>query len=612
VGALIGSLVIINQPGTAPPPQQGCVQPDPNQDRFVCTLSPDLGGLFSGGLPEFVGYLGLPDGLAIFGKVFWNQRLGRMYQVTGADTPPFVLGAAHFSCASIGPATLALVTQNPADYTTYVATADLTLEPFAIDPNAPNEVVSVSPRAADLIPPTFCSALVRAADDPLNVFSPNLKLDASDPRFPSITVTVPLSQVPAAYFAGTPYPCVLVVNTSAGARILTLPPITQANPDQVKSAALNAWAGRVSECYAKWVQYNPKWAIDPPDDIAVLHSWEVQAAALRAGEAVQLVGRGGSAVAGSIADRSGTARISVLLAPEAYDGQLGVLYQSPSAPAAAAAALAPGTLPPGPFVRIDVKQTQWLQRAVVETGEPLLGLAPLLVGGRAALLAVGPSGVTLYDLSGSGDPRIVARRALRGLAGAATAADSRVLGWGARGVIGLTPDPAAGDIQAARLAQGPAHGLAVVSNRPFVLRPDGLQEIDANRGCHGGVLKLHDAHLLAATPTLLLVGTDHGLELYSVPADAGAAPERVGRHDFKGLRRIVCPSPAALDRQWILEGDTSAELVDISDPAHVQSIGRLAAAGAASDYLSIRRLLLAVGPKATSFQLYCPGAVALI
>jgi hypothetical protein len=72
---------------------------------------------------------------------------------------------------------------------------------------------------------------------------------------------------------------------------------------------------------------------------------------------------------------------------------------------------------------------------------------------------------------------------------------------------------------------------------------------------------------LAATSTPLLVGSDSNVKIYQVLAEDG--PKLIGEHCVEDLSRIVASKLIGQHGQFLLEGCSRSELIDVSNPERV-------------------------------------------
>ena len=125
--------------------------------------------------------------------------------------------------------------------------------------------------------------------DSVHQFGPYLEYDNQ-----SAWIYVPLSGLKASY---TGYSSKLLVVTSGGVRIITIPPLPHWTAQQVADATTLHDYWRVTHC-TDWGflgdpfwgggHYNPKWSVDPGPEDTVLQVWDVGIRGLTAGRALRI------------------------------------------------------------------------------------------------------------------------------------------------------------------------------------------------------------------------------------------------------------------------------------------------------------------------------------
>lgn len=562
LGPLVAIPILMeaNKGGKLPTPKADCVRPDSKQDAFVCTQPFNGGSMTVGGRPFIEDYLGLSEGLVLYGGTFWNRSLSRRERLISIEgsSRGWVVNSVPFSCASIGPAKLANISNHPenfAAYTTHVAVN------FALPAwRAENDWKEISESPTVQTRGDVCLVRVRIQDDPLNVFVPYAK---------DLQISIPITSVPDAYFAN-PYPCNLLIYTSDGARMITLPPLEKVSYETLRAITLNAWAKAVSICYAKSHQFkDPRWIIDPPDLMRERHFWAVVISGLQAGEQVSLENTAEQVMATAHADLQGRAFMQTLL-PSFYSGQL-LLRRSAldvhpvleSFNQSLSNEFNPEEfVVPEDYVAIDAKHIQLLQQSEIVLDEPPQMLVPLGLTNCSGLLIVQRSGIAVYDLAMLKQPHLITRIELSELSGVLPTG-REMLAWGQHGIYAITidRDNSAVDL----LLEKPVLAVANQKDRCFVLY-DGRLEVWNPERVIEQVFEIEGAQRLATTESYLLVGNDHGIQIFFMAT--GMPLEVVGEYFFEGLTGIIYSNWIGRGEQVILQGD-HAELIDLSNPYQV-------------------------------------------
>lgn len=154
---------------------------------------------------------------------------------------------------------------------------------------------------------------VRVIDDPLNIFQVEVQRD--EHSLPDVIVHVDFWNMKAEYWEPPHlYPCRLMVKTTGGVRILTLPPLPSLTKEQFDSLYLGLQLEYVNNCYLPRhrIFEELEWPIEVLIEHPGLHHWQVRAVGMEPGERVQLVDRRGNVVARFMASRNGTLVVNAL------------------------------------------------------------------------------------------------------------------------------------------------------------------------------------------------------------------------------------------------------------------------------------------------------------
>ena len=243
------------------------------------------------------------DGVAILGNLL-PIPVGNPQLVISVESD-FVWQAPRISCGEISGNEVTDFRRDPQNYVSLIANASIT--------------------AQGLAPIFLISASV--INDPLNVFTPYLTVQGTQAP---IELTVNLNYPGAQYFAN-PYPCQILVLTTGGARLISIPapqPLTELTIDALAAQI----AGQVLFCQKmvdQWWnvfhRYNPVWSVDPGiGENAVEHGYEVEISGLRPGETATLVGEGGQVLQTGVAQAGATLRLNAIVSP-AGAGEIGIV-----------------------------------------------------------------------------------------------------------------------------------------------------------------------------------------------------------------------------------------------------------------------------------------------
>jgi hypothetical protein len=599
------SLKVANKSGRSPD-LTNCVRTDPDKDEFNCTRPFNSGNALIGGLPELHELQARLEGPVFSGDLFWRKRLGRDFKLSAVNIQPFKLATQHFDCNQIGAAGLGLINEHPEWVSFYEAS--ITLE-FEVAPlSATNEVdgIGTSSSNLDIIPSYICSARVRPEDDSLNIFGPYITIDDSSPYFKVIVIRLPLTVVSEDYF-NAPYPCYVLIQTSAGARMITIPAITRVTKQEAKNAALGAWARRVSICKAKSQSYNPQWIIDPPDFYEERHRWEVVVSGLQPHEEVFLrtVETAKSHTIASVrANRNGMAVLRANLLPESYGGKLNFRRSIQSANDTGRSATGGDMkeLETRQVPVIDVKQTELLLISQIPIDESFVSVAPLIIDDRPALLTLTTDAVAIIDLSHATHPSILVQKSINGISGTVAAGEA-ILAWAEQGVLRLTVDLEAGDVRFESLSTDRVDAMVNSGSRILILS-QGRLEVWNHRRSQESSIEVQDGYSLAASSSHALVCTPYGVKVFEIQGERLRA---ANEHPSKDVQRVLWLEEVCDDHQFLLESSQGIELVDVSDPERLVVLGHFPNTSQISTFITGRNLLIEVDKVSSRINVFRTG-----
>ncbi|MFG2472317.1 hypothetical protein ACGFXB_43755 [Streptomyces canus] len=340
---------------------------------------------------------------------------------------------------------------------------------------------------------------------------PPLRITTDDVALP-IDVSFGLG-LPSPDYYSAHLPFEILVRTNAGTRMIRLDPppvITDADLKHIQAGLLVA-IGDCQQLVDPWFKhhrgYNPRWSPRPPEDLDVLHHWEVVVSGLPAGEELRLQDPSGNLLASAVSsDPRVSVQASAVVAPSLDTGrEVGILRVGPEqaldSPGAEAGA-------DGPALGIEVRQTNLVIEGELPLAQPTHGIGlttldekPVLItllSDRAEALDVlsGAPAVPVAEWSGqfTGMIDVPGATLLFGAAGVsrldrtgtltATTMDTPVLhaASGSSGLVLVTPDRVlsmTNDLQPVReTARSGVTGVAVVGREVLLGNAAGIEALD--------------------------------------------------------------------------------------------------------------------------------------
>ena len=270
-----------------------------------------------------------------------------------------------------------------------------------------NHAEQVAPVAADVVldntgttPVYLCD--VRVLNDTLGKFPASGVRWLPGATLPTrIVVEVPN---PGPQYAAARYPVDLLVATTAGARLVRLPPapaLTQADIDRLVALLI----GMLGNCFQLvHPRYDLRWLFDPPFDKEVEHHWQIEIDGRRIGDLVQVADPAGNVIAEATVNAGDVARLTAVVAAAAGP-ELRVMRAAPVAPAVRRAGAEPAR--GDDDVGVGIRQ----QVLEVEAAIPLDGVGRQVVASSTfaprGVLVVLDDGLAAFDLS---TPALSSRR----------------------------------------------------------------------------------------------------------------------------------------------------------------------------------------------------------
>jgi hypothetical protein len=472
IGGLLGALLdylisFIPEPDL---PEQ-VVRTSPTNVRFTKTIS--LTQIQNGLSPRFTTVLALDDGIALAGAVLATPFTPATLSVT---SNPFQLRKPSINCGGAGTELVALFGQSPESFD--ILHAEIVVE------------------STGTLPVYLCS--FTPLNDPLAVF-PATSIQSDAPQTRAVATVHP--PVPPQTYYDAPYPCDILVKTTAGVRLVRLSPPPKLTPEDITrlQALLLAALANCEILTAPWWEhfheYDPEWSIDPGNVANVKHLWDVEVNGIAQGETVALTYAGQQSLVVYQGRAGQPVRVSALVAPVAQK-ELSILHgRAPNVFSAVAEAF--GAERPAPNRGIAVRQQLLRQTGAISLGQPCLKVLAARIGGLRCVAAVLKDAVVAFDVT---NPMAV----------------GRVAHWQIPGVLG---------------ALNWEGGLMMFGENGFVMVDDQGFQTSASSGCDAA--GIHDAVagrglIYAALPNAVGIFSARMCLMATVPMEDCRSVLRVG------------------------------------------------------------------------------------
>jgi hypothetical protein len=444
-------------------------------------------------------------------------------------------------------------------------------------------------------PVTICSA--RVVDDSLGAFPQNGVI--VDNQAARIVLGFPI--LPDAYYRNGPYPCDLLVATTAGLRLVRFQPEV-ARPDLDKLRAV--WDEKVVSCKQlidPWFQlhrgYNPHWSPDPPPfDRTVFHWWEVDITGFNSGEGAILQYQGQELMhAISVA---GAVRMTALVAP-AGENEMSILPR-----------LQDRALWTETFTGdrgIAVRQRNVVSEGTISLASPCKRLMAAPVNGSNCVIAVLQEAVAAYDVNMPLRPRPAGFWRAGHVRGVVRV-DGGLLIYGADGTLRI--DQNGGAHQAANpCALAKALDVAASSSFLYAVVPDGLEVLSPSNLCRVHQKPIERARAVLPVGGMLAIA-GAGLAIYDLSDPA--QPKREWGADLEmEIRELRRESGAPGKEFTALLEDGSARSFQLGNEG-LQETARYPELPWFAAKVVIGRAVVGIGSSGATLELSRLGASAVL
>lgn len=450
-------------------------------NQFTCTQTFSAPPVLGGTNVTFTKLLGLDDGVSLGGSMNTQPLTLATMSVRVNEfqwMPPGI------SCGAAGIELAAAFENDPSSF------ADLHASVF-LDVDG-------------TVPVFLCS--VRVLNDPLGAF-PSSGIRSTGTALPlPIIIDVP---VPKPVYYNAPYPCDLMITTTAGTRLARLnpaPPFTQKNIDKME-AEIIIRLGNCEQLVDPWVfthkGLNPKWLVDPPWERPVEHLWQIDISGLPPGEPVTIVDARGHQLIQATA-RAGAPLLLTARVEPAGAKELTIL------PRVAQQAQSART----ERVRVGSLQQLLYPACSVPLEAPCERLQVVNINGRGNLIAVGNGRLAQFDVSKPFQPALLGSLKNSGLQGAVGWAN-QLLVYGDGGFYAVANSSG---LRPAGRGCDPRLVIDAVAGRDvlYAITADGL-EVFSPQLCRVSLTELHhEERAVLRLGNYLLTGGPGGLSVFSM------------------------------------------------------------------------------------------------
>ncbi|MGF6789687.1 hypothetical protein [Paraburkholderia sp. 35.1] len=251
------------------------------------------------------------------------------------------------------------------------------------------------------------------------------------PMLITIAVDVPADALPAG-------PCELLVQTTAGARIVTLAPIAVVTSEQIQEFNDGVKRWRLDHCFTaldNWYRFfrnfNLAWLVDPApeqvDSERESHLWNVILGGATSGDLLALIGPDGQTLSQGLVDANGVVELSALLYPSSAAPRYELSLRRVRTAAEPSSA-------GGTAIKMMVKQILLVEQSTLLEGRnPMAAVIEQRRGARTLSVAM-PGGISIFNISNAATPKLI-KQCICTVRGAQRDAFNRLLTWDDAGII---------------------------------------------------------------------------------------------------------------------------------------------------------------------------------
>jgi len=438
--------------------------------------------------------------------------------------------------------------------------------------------VGVNIEADSIVPIYLLDAHI--VNDPLGIFTNRLVILGDQAP---LSLSVDLGYPGDDYFQN-PYPCQILVSTTGGERLVSIPPPPALAEDEIDrlSSQLDEQIGHCFEQVNNWFDggvFNPQWLVDPgPGDRVVDHYYDFVVNGLAAGQLVTVVGGAQQVLVNGVSFGGESLHVDALVAPGTKEiglfrnkagssggDVLGAFKSIAGAIEGSHKKAAPG---------VGVTEQLIVRTATIPLPAACLRLIAAYSDGVPCAFAVLPDRIMAFDLSVPSTPVVRLAAPIHGLRGVTTN-QAGLVAFGDGGFYSVDSR----GVQPAACGCGgdsSVFGAAGAGNVIYAITDAGL-ELFSPRFSRLSTIPLDDASgPLARAGNKLVAADDDGLAVFSIVHPK--RPERKEGFKMSGIRDLVTPPGGAGKTLLAIANDGTSKLVDFSrgdDPQAVADYPQL-------------------------------------
>jgi hypothetical protein len=447
-------------------------------------------------------------------------------------------------------------------------------------------------------------------NDPLGVF-PSSAISWDYPTT-ALTIRIDPPVPPSSYYAlgvSTHYPCDLLVKTTAGARLIRIPPppvLTQQDIDKLIAAMIVA-LGDCEKLVDPWFHfhggYNPHWSVDPPVDGDYLHLWQIEIVGLQEGETVSVLDSSHHELVRARSVSGLPMNLSALLEPVVEGQELSIQrLQGPELhsaikPRVLNAQLSTETASLKPRRGIGINQQLFLRLGNLVLPGPCSCLQFSLLLAKPCAVAAVPDRVLAFDLSNPRMPTLLTYWDTPGVKGVLKWMD-RLAFFGDVGLQLLNHGAGLDQTSSCCVAEGTLDAVAR-AGLIYAISRGGLSAF-SERLCRIHFLSMQGARCLALVDGKLLIGGDTGISIFDLSNPR--SPELISSHDGMPLRRFSRAQGVGAGNVVAVLSDGSSRLLHV-EGHQLQELASYPANPWLTDSFRVGKTLVRIGKTRTNLEI---------